>query len=434
MRTKAAVSAMAVSVTLAAAPPALANGRFPASNAVVVTPEDPDFVLARVTFGLLVSRDRGRTWGWVCERAVGFVSTEDPTYLTRGDGSIAAGTFLGVRLSKDHACSWTRAAGVEKEVIVDLASTAPGAFLALASVYDHQTDAGGLLFHTTLFETHDFGDTFAPIGKALDPGLLGFTVEVAPSDASRVYVSAAAGVGEREPSGVVLASTDGGKTFVRTDLPLRTGERAPYIAALDPADARRVYVRTGGGPDAASRLLVSDDGAKHFRTAFVARGPLPGFALSPDGLTVWVGGPLDGLLVASTQDFVFTKTSPVQVQCLTATGDLVWVCSNEASGFFLATTRDGASFDVKLHLQSLPGVAACPEASSTTRECPKEWPALRRQLAIDDPPPTRAGGSAARARGDDTAAPRGWRTWALVAGAAVAIAFGARAWQRRGTR
>src|SRR5579864_8029422 len=112
MRIEAALFAIALAAASLAAPPARANGRFPASNAVVVTPEDPDFLLARVTFGVLVSRDRGRTWGWVCEKAVGFVSTEDPTYLTRGDGSIAAGTFLGIRLSSYHACSRSRGASL----------------------------------------------------------------------------------------------------------------------------------------------------------------------------------------------------------------------------------------------------------------------------------------------------------------------------------
>jgi len=393
--------ALALAVALTLSPtPALANGRFPASSAVVLVPDDPDFVLARVSFGLLVSRDRGKTWGWVCERSVGFSSSEDPTYVARADGSIAAGTFTGVRLSNDHGCSWTGTAGFEKEVVVDLAATDRTGFLALASAYDRQTDAGQSVFRTVVFETHDFGRTFAPLGPPLDASLLAYTVEIAPSDASRIYVSAAKRNSERDYAGYLFASSDHGKTFARHDLALVAGERSAWIAAVDPNDPRRLYVRTAGGPETPSRLFVSDDAGEHFRSILTAKGPLAGFALSPDGSKVWVGGALDGLLVASTRDFAFEKKSSVQVQCLTASRDEVWVCSNEMSGFFLATTSDGEHFDAKLHLQKLAGILACAADSTTARECPAEWPSIRRTIGIDDvaaapapprPPPAHRG-------------------------------------------
>lgn len=62
-----------VALLVGGASTAHANGRFPASSAVVLVPDAPDFVIARVTFGLLVSRARGHSWGWVCERSVGFI-------------------------------------------------------------------------------------------------------------------------------------------------------------------------------------------------------------------------------------------------------------------------------------------------------------------------------------------------------------------------
>ena len=68
------------------APDAHANGRFPASNAVFFSPKDPDTQFVRVTFGLLGTRDAGKHWGWVCERAIGFSGLEDPTY----DGVLAS--------------------------------------------------------------------------------------------------------------------------------------------------------------------------------------------------------------------------------------------------------------------------------------------------------------------------------------------------------
>ena len=43
---------------LGAPSPARANGRFPESNQLVFSAQEPDLVLLRVTFGLLVSHDR----------------------------------------------------------------------------------------------------------------------------------------------------------------------------------------------------------------------------------------------------------------------------------------------------------------------------------------------------------------------------------------
>ena len=359
-----------------------ANGRFPASSAVVLAPADPNLVLASATFGLLVSRDAGRTWAWVCEKSVGFVGVEDPAYVIGGDGSIAAGTFQGVHISRDLGCSWSIAPSVGDRVVVDLAARPGNAqdFVVLASAFDHMSDAADLLFRSTLFESTDGGRTFIVLGKDLDPTLLSYSVELATSDPKRMYVSAASGVGTA-PVGALLFSTDHGKTFGRTNIPLLGSERQPYIAGVDARDANRVYLRTSNAPDAPTRVLVSDDGGKSFRTVLTSKGALLGFALSPDGSKVYAGGPRDGLLVARTDDFAFRKTSGVQVQCLTATKDLIWVCSNEASGFVLATSTDeGEHFDGKLHLEDLSGPLVCPESSTTTRECPKDWPETRRLL------------------------------------------------------
>ena len=237
---------------------ARANGRFPASNAVMIGPEHPDFVIARVTFGLLVSRDAGHTWAWICESAIGFNGVEDPAYAVTNDGTILAGTFNGIRYSTDGGCSWSSAEGIGKAVVVDTAgrSRSPQAVVALASGFDGQGDAGELRFRNFVFESGDEGRSFTLLGKQLDPLLLAHSIEVAESDPKRLYVSASADVGvPARHTGFVLVSTDRGKTFARTVVALEPLERGPYVAAVDPGNPNRVYARTGGAPDLPSRIL-----------------------------------------------------------------------------------------------------------------------------------------------------------------------------------
>jgi photosystem II stability/assembly factor-like uncharacterized protein len=399
---RAAALAVAAGALLGSAP-ASANGRFPASSGIIIHPTDPSIMLARVTFGLLVSRDAGQSWDWVCEQSVGFSGAEDPMYVITENGSIAASTFSGVTRSPAGACDWSVVgAPLGPQVFIDLA-TQPGstkAFGAFASSYDRQEpDGGALLFKSVLYESKDEGATFAQLGVPLESSLLGETFDFT-KDPDRIYVSAIRGSGA-QLRGYLVVSDDRGKTWTERPVPLESGERAPYIAAVDPDNADRVYVRTANAVDRPSRLLVSSDAGKTWKAIFSGTGALLGFALSPDGKKVYVGGPgpgpdqggnprpADGLNVASTSDFVFTKRSAVAVQCLLATKDALWGCSNERGGFVLGvSTDDGATFAPKLaRLCDVRGPLACAEGTSTARECPKQWAQQRAALGQCDGQP-----------------------------------------------
>jgi hypothetical protein len=363
----------AVVLGLVAAPsPARANGRFPESNAVFFAASDDQVVLLRTTFGLVTSHDRGKTWDWVCERSVGLAGVEDPMFEVTSDGTMMSSTFQGLAISHDHACNWAYEGGALKDLVfVDLASRAgpPSNIIALASSYDGQDDAGAIFFKSTLFETKDEAKTFTTVGPSFDPTLLADTVDLTPTDPDRIYVSAKRNPGTAATA-VLLTSKDHGKTFVEYPIALVPPENGVYIAAVDPVNADRVYVRTSSSLDMPSRLLVTDDAGKTFRTVYTAKGALKGFALSPDGKKVWIGGPSDGLRVASTTDFGFVQKSNVEVQCLKLATDGLWTCSTEKSGFVLGLSRDeGATFDAKLHFCDIRGPLACAVGSTTHTEC-----------------------------------------------------------------
>lgn len=377
----AAVASALYLATLTFASEAKANGRFPESNAIFFATAssddggtgDRDLVLLRSTFGLLVSRDRGKAWDWVCERSIGLAGVEDPMYSVTPDGTVIASSFQGLAISRDRSCNYGFAGGdLQGRVFIDLASrpATPGTVVAFASSYDGQDDAGLIYFKSTLFETKDEGKTFAPLGTGFDKTLLGETVDVTASDPDRLYVSAVRDPTGMQPSGVMLTSRDHGTTWEENPVALLPSERGAFIAAVDPRTADRVYVRTSGSADAASRLLVSDDAGKTFRTVFTAQGQLAGFALAQDGSNVWVGGLRDGVRRANTTDFVFTQTSKVEVSCLALGTDGLWACSNEKSGFVVGLSKDeGATFEAKLHFCDIRGPLACAVGSTTNTQC-----------------------------------------------------------------
>ena len=362
---------------------ARANGRFPAANQIVVAPSDPELLILRTTFGVLLSRDRGRTWDWICERAVGNSPQEDPPLGITASGAILAGEIGGLALSFDTGCSWGLAPGdVGKKAIVDVVvrRDAPHTALALATKFRAATDAGDATYDSQVYVSTDDGATWSAMGVPLDPLAVLETIEIAASDPHRLYVSARIGPATA-PRGALYVSTDDGATWTLRDIPLDAAtERAPFISAVDPANADRLYVRTSG--TTTSRLLVSDDAGRSFRAVY-SGGLLFGFALSPDGAKVYLGGPKDGLWSASSTELAFAQQSKTAVQCLATSGTTLYVCSNEASGFFVGGTDDGGkTFAALLHLAGIRGALSCPLGTATAA-CAAEWPAQRDALGVD---------------------------------------------------
>jgi hypothetical protein len=176
----------AAAALLGLAAPAAANGRFPAAGQLVVNPTDPAHLVLRATYGILQSEDAGGSWRWVCETAVGFGGIEDPAMAVTAGGTILAGIFSGLSVSHDRACSWDFIGGVlQDQYVIDVTvePVVPSRALAVTS---SGSQSG---FHVVLTETTDSGKTWQQAGVAVDPAFLALTVEVAPSNPDRVYLS-----------------------------------------------------------------------------------------------------------------------------------------------------------------------------------------------------------------------------------------------------
>lgn len=417
---------VASALGLVAAPsPAFANGRFPESNQVVFSPNDPDLILLRATFGLLVSHDRGKTFNWICELSIGYSGVEDPMYTVTPSQAYVGTTFQGVSITRDQGCQWSFAGGgLEQKVFIDLSANPQDTknILFFASSYDRRNDAGASEFLNQIWETKDEAQNFVEltVGKPLDATLLGYTIDFSPSDPNRIYISAVRNPGVTGATGVLLVSKDHGQNWSEEPIPLENEERSVFIAAVDPNNAERVYLRTfSGGVEKPSRLLVRErldvdgGGPATLRVVKTAKGSLSGFALSADGTRVYAGGPFDGISVASTSDFAFRQTNTRGVQCLTLGAEGLWACSSEDPqnylGFILGLSSDeGATFTPRLHFcsgQDAPGIRgqlACSFDSKTSEFC--RWEQLRANLGCDGPSQRDAGAGDAGLNNDPVAA------------------------------
>jgi hypothetical protein len=369
-------AALAAIGALLAPAAAKANGRYPAAGQIAIHPGDPSTILVRATYGLLLTRDAGQRWDWICEGAVGFTGNEDPMISFAKDGTLLAGIFEGLSVSRD-ACQWDFAGGgLTGHYVVDLAVDKVDPTKAVL-VISNSTGTGGYLGQ--VWQTADSGATWAQAGTDLPAELLALTLDTAPSQPDRIYVSGR--LGPPDYAGVLQRSDDRGVTWTSLPIAGADDQNLPYIGAIDPHDPDTVYVRIDGAPG--DRLLVSHDGGQSWTKVFDGTGDLLGFALSPDGATVAVGGDADGLWTAPASTLSFTKRSPLGVRCLSWAPAGLYACADEfVDGLTAGLSTDGGqTFSAQMHLSALCGPLACGGSSSVGNQCTAQWPATAATIA-----------------------------------------------------
>jgi len=322
-------------VLLAASSPrtALGNGRFPEANQLVVDANDARHIVARTTFGLVQTLDAGAHWSWICESAIQASGFQDPPLSIGTGGATLLGLADGVHVGEDSGCQWTNAsADFSGEEVIDMAgSSARIVATSLAQV-------NGAL-HARVAASSDGGHHFTTLGSLLEDASP-LTVEVAPSQSSRLYLGMLDGNLE---NGLIARSDDGGLTWLRSPAP--SGPDSVYLSAVDPNDADRVYLRS---MFPSSVLFVSTDAGSHWKPIYTSVAELTGFALSPDGQRLAVGSS-DGVAILSAAtpagpyDVMASYSTPVN--CLTWHGSALYACSTDATGGFSIGVSEAGSAD-----------------------------------------------------------------------------------------
>lgn len=381
---------LALPVVLSAAP-ALANGRYPAAGQLVVDPSDPAHLVLRATYGVVTTRDGGVNWDWVCEQGVGYEGEMDPAMAITQDGTVLAGFYDGLSVTKDE-CAWGFAQnGLEAESVIDVSTEKQDPTKAVAIT---ATPKGGGNFASQYWTSNDNGATWTKKSD-LKASVNLLTVDVAPTNPSRVYASGIDTGGVN----VVARSDDGGVNWTYVTLP---GDDAigPFISAIDPTNPDVLYVRQDAIP--VDRLLVSRDAGATWSTAFTSAGALLGFALSPDGTQVVVGGVEDGVWKAPTATLAFAKISASTAKCLTWTPQGLYAClDQDVEGFIVGkSTDEGATFQPLLNLNGVCGLLACAPETTVGQNCPGYW--LVMEALLEKPEACVRGGTTGSSSGPVT--------------------------------
>lgn len=403
-----------------------ANGRFPRAERLIEDPQDSSHLLLAATYGLLTTHDRGQSWFHVCEAAFAEPGQQtDPVVALLPDGTLLTSIYSRLSRSADGGCDFEkRLAGDPSQAVPDFTIDKNGAIIAVLVTTANGTSTNQLQ------ESLDGGQTFHPLGPVLpDSVRLVATVDVAPSDPKRIYIS---GLGAGSV-GVLLSSSDRGQTF--TPLPLPTdaeNDEVPYIAAVHPSDPESLYVRTdiwqydelSGIATAADALWLSVNGGEAFTEVIREGGKLFGFALSPDGNEVLVGygDPVEGggrftnagalgVYRSPAAGGGFTKIYDGAVSCLSWTSEGVYACTAQAQtgralGFAPASTLTAVgplALEPLLSLLEVKGPLSCDKCSSSAG-CSEYWEATCTAWGRSDCQPATAPSGGASACPVDAAA------------------------------
>ncbi len=335
-----------------------ANGRYPAASQLVVDPTDPKHLIVSATFGLLDSRDEGRTFSWLCESAIGPAGEEgfDLVLAVTGSGNTVIGLFNGIATTRD-GCHFETPAALANHVVGDL-TWRPG---APHQVVAFSVDLAGTGFASQIVRSDDDGTSWTPVGPPLPTNLLPMTIDVAPSEGSRIYVSARTDKAKNFNS-VLLRSDDGGATFQTFDIPGTEQQRLAFIAAVHPTEPDRVYVRVfdDDGERPITVILMTQDGGRTFKKIFTGTDQLFGFAISPDGTQMAFGGPGDGLQVGAADGSNLARRSDVQPTSLTWTSQGLYAAADsKLAGFSIGRSLDsGTTFHGLFKYESVCGQTA----------------------------------------------------------------------------
>ena len=400
---------------LIASSPALANGRFPRAQRLREDPAHPDRLALAATYGILRTEDRGLHWYHICEASFADLAsyTGDPLLEFANDGTLFAGVQATLNASRD-GCQWKPTlGGGGSTFVVDytMVRSEPATIVALLANYRNGT------VDYALWKSTDGAENWSPLGAV--PTQSAYTLDVDPADQTHIYVT-----GLDDNVGQLLRSNDSGRTWTVRPIPNTNIGEPPYLAALHPGDAQRIYVRTDswvpldGDLTAYDALLYSSDGGETWTELFRNRAKLLGFALSPDGKTVLLGygdpfqggaiavpGPF-GIYKSATDSFDFAPVFSGHIGCLTWTARGVYVCASQHfDGFELGLLPD-ADFNAAnrciapiLRLPDVKGPLQC-MAGTSGSACNAAWLAACTVFGAC----TDASTSSGRCVGDDASA------------------------------
>lgn len=399
---------LALALVLATAGLAHANGRAPNTSTINFRQGMESDIMAGMTFGAVVSHDNGATWHWFCEKAILYGGMYDPDYVYKANGSIFATTFDGSLVNRDGCVFGPTTFG--KKFISSITQGSDGAlYMAAADV----PDGMGNLGDAKIYKSTDNGMTFNAGATAGQINDWYSSIEVAPTDPTRVYLSAyRLGTGGTR-SFFLYRSNNGGTSFtpMSTTGIVTSDDSTIDIVGIKRGAPNTLYIRvtlqTGSIGDAIYRSI--DAGTtwtkifeKQDEIAFVARANGDLVAATKQSGTFVSKGPGN-----TTWDPVM---NPPHINCLVenSAGEL-WACTQNygvmqipSDDAGIMKTTDLMTWTKVLRYQDIQGPVTCAAGTRQHDQCvydcpdmtydtdpamcpnttPRAWCVLKNQLGI----------------------------------------------------
>jgi len=369
------VSAAVAAAGWLAARPALGNGAFPDSQAVITPADRPHEILLATNFGLITSTDDGRSWTWSCE--------QDPNgrrnlYQLGAPPSrrLFARDSSGLVFTDDRGCHWTAATGELGGGVISDAFPDPTEAARVLAIAAPRGAGGGPY---RLLESSDGGVTFPTVRYTAAAGDTLSGVEIAREDPATIYLIILKGA---ELAPALAHSTDRGATWQEHDLSAPLGTGSVLLIAVDRDDSRRVFLQVNG-PTANVLAVVDDAGAVVATPLRLESGFMSGFLQTAGGAILVSGLVGAEAVLYRSRDAARSfepLSAPPTLWGLAERGGTIFGAARIGSPFAITTSTDeGTTWQPFMRYEDVGSIAGCVqdvcEDACLTQAAVKLWPA-----------------------------------------------------------
>jgi len=358
-----------------AARPALGNGAFPDSQAVITPAERPHEILLATNFGLITSTDDGRSWTWSCE--------QDPNgrrnlyQLGAPPGRrLFARDASGLVFTDDRGCHWMPATGDLGGAVISDAFPDPTEAARVLAIAAPRGAGGGAY---RLLESSDGGATFPTVRYAAAAGDTLSGVEIARTDSATIYLIILKGA---DLAPVLALSTDRGATWQEHDLSATLGTGSVLLVAVDRDDPRRVFLQVNG-PSSNVLAVVDGGGAVVTTPLRLDSGFMSGFLQTASGAILVSGLVGADAVLYRSRDAARTFAplpAPPTLWGLSERSGTIFGAARIGSPFAITTSADeGTTWQPFMRYEDVASIAGCVqdvcEDTCLTQASVKLWPA-----------------------------------------------------------
>jgi photosystem II stability/assembly factor-like uncharacterized protein len=362
--------------TLAIGQTAAADGAFPDSMGLFLPADRPQELILVTNFGLVISEDDGQHWYLTCEIAIGSYVAQYQMGAPPNDLLYARGT-QGLAYSTDAFCTQTYASGVLDNALVFDAFADPSNPLRVLAVAAPFAD--GSFGAVGVYESNTGAASFSPSPLYAAPS--GYSVngvEIARSDTNTIYVATT------DPNGnpFLLQSANGGQSFTTYDESAVLGPFGAMIAAVDPKDSQKVYLRVVSvDANNDDELAITTNGGASVTVPLKTSGQMTMLYVRSDGAIIV--STFSGTVYISTDGgmtFTVWQGAP-RFRALGERGGVLYGVGQNAIDPFAVgmSTDNGATWKPLLSFSGICGLASCPRIQAA---CAGEWATLVKLFGI----------------------------------------------------